>query len=174
MNWTAPALANFGNIEGWLIVVGFALLVFGPKKIPELMRGLGRGVGELQKGIEDGKRMLHDATHIDHEASTSSSFVPPSDMPKVEEPSTEVHTEIGAPNTAAATQMDVAPPKDLVSPTPVEPTVPVTAVVSPTPVEPTVPVTSVVSPTPVEPTAPVTPVVVPTVPMAGPSMPAKP
>ena len=45
------------------------LLLFGPKKIPELMRGLGKGMGELQKGINEGKEALHSAmTEIQHEA----------------------------------------------------------------------------------------------------------
>jgi len=41
-----------------LILLIIVLLLFGGKKIPELMRGVGKGVGELQKGIEEGKRGL--------------------------------------------------------------------------------------------------------------------
>ncbi len=48
---------GFGGPEIWVIVV-LVLLLFGGKKIPELMRGMGRGVGELQKGIEDGKKAM--------------------------------------------------------------------------------------------------------------------
>ena len=29
------------------------LLIFGGKKIPELMRGLGKGVSEFKKGVKD-------------------------------------------------------------------------------------------------------------------------
>ena len=82
MIMSLPPIANFANIEGWIIVLVFALLVFGPKKIPELMRGLGRGMGELQKGIEDGKRMLQDATHVDdHAVSSSATMASPSHEP---------------------------------------------------------------------------------------------
>ena len=35
-----------------LIIVLVVLLLFGGKKIPELMRGLGRGVREFKDGIE--------------------------------------------------------------------------------------------------------------------------
>jgi sec-independent protein translocase protein TatA len=49
---------NFGGQE-MIIVLVLVLLLFGGKKIPELMRGLGKGVGELQKGIEESKRTLH-------------------------------------------------------------------------------------------------------------------
>jgi sec-independent protein translocase protein TatA len=39
---------------GWteiLVVVGVVLLLFGGKKIPEMMRGLGSGVREFKKGM---------------------------------------------------------------------------------------------------------------------------
>jgi sec-independent protein translocase protein TatA len=39
----------------WQIVLIIALIVlfFGGKKIPELMRGLGKGVGEFKKGMKE-------------------------------------------------------------------------------------------------------------------------
>ena len=50
--------------QDWLIVLILVLLLFGGKKIPELMRGLGRGVrefndaksnvqSEIRKGMEE-------------------------------------------------------------------------------------------------------------------------
>lgn len=48
-NWNSPMV--------WLIIV-VVVLLFGGSKIPQLMRGVGRGVGELQKGLEEGKRGL--------------------------------------------------------------------------------------------------------------------
>lgn len=33
-----------------ILIVLVVLLIFGGKKIPELMRGLGKGVGEFKKG----------------------------------------------------------------------------------------------------------------------------
>lgn len=36
-----------------LLIVLALLLLFGAKKIPELMRGLGKGVSEFKKGIKD-------------------------------------------------------------------------------------------------------------------------
>jgi sec-independent protein translocase protein TatA len=46
-----------GAVGVWQIVllVALALLFFGGKKIPELMRGLGKGVGEFKKGMKDGE-----------------------------------------------------------------------------------------------------------------------
>lgn len=36
-----------------LLVGGLALLLFGGKKLPEMMRGLGQGVREFKKGVND-------------------------------------------------------------------------------------------------------------------------
>lgn len=42
-------IANIGG-PGLVIILVLALLLFGGKKIPELMRGLGKGVSEFKKG----------------------------------------------------------------------------------------------------------------------------
>ncbi len=38
-----------------LLIGGIALLLFGGKKLPEMMRGLGQGVKEFKKGVNDVK-----------------------------------------------------------------------------------------------------------------------
>ena len=38
-----------------LLISGIALLLFGGKKLPEMMRGLGEGVREFKKGVNDTK-----------------------------------------------------------------------------------------------------------------------
>lgn len=45
-------MKNIGITE-LLIIVGLILLLFGGKKIPELMRGLGRGINEFKKASND-------------------------------------------------------------------------------------------------------------------------
>jgi sec-independent protein translocase protein TatA len=35
----------------WLIVVGILVILFGSKRIPELMKGMGQGIHEFKKGI---------------------------------------------------------------------------------------------------------------------------
>ncbi len=52
---------NLGAFE-LLIIVAIVVLLFGGKKIPELMRGLGKGINEFKKASE--------GTHTDGETPT--------------------------------------------------------------------------------------------------------
>ncbi len=47
-----PLFMNFGTGE-ILIIVFVILLLFGGKKIPELMKGLGKGVRSFKQGMND-------------------------------------------------------------------------------------------------------------------------
>jgi len=51
------ATVLLGTPGPWQIVIilVIVLLLFGGKKIPELMRGLGKGVNEFKKGKEEGE-----------------------------------------------------------------------------------------------------------------------
>ena len=51
-----------GIVGPWqiVLVVLVVLLMFGGKKIPELMKGLGRGISEFKKGKEEIKKDLED------------------------------------------------------------------------------------------------------------------
>lgn len=49
-----------------LLIGGMALLLFGGKKLPEMMRGLGQGVREFKKGVnDDGEDKAHNTTDND-------------------------------------------------------------------------------------------------------------
>ena len=48
------AIAMLGP-EPVLLLLVVVLVLFGGSKIPELMRGIGQGVGELKKGVDDVK-----------------------------------------------------------------------------------------------------------------------
>lgn len=50
----ATQLLFIGSTE-LLLIGGIALLLFGGKKLPEMMRGLGQGVREFKKGVNDVK-----------------------------------------------------------------------------------------------------------------------
>ena len=51
----------FGNIRGTqlLIIVLVILLLFSGRKIPELMKGLGKGVHSFKQGLEEAKAEMN-------------------------------------------------------------------------------------------------------------------
>jgi len=50
-----------------LVILIIVLLLFGGRKIPEMMRGLGKGVGEFKKGM----REVDDPTNNDKKDSNT-------------------------------------------------------------------------------------------------------
>lgn len=52
---------NLGGPEIFLIVL-VILLLFGGKKIPELMRGLGKGVKSFKEGMNDVEKSINEDT----------------------------------------------------------------------------------------------------------------
>ena len=44
----------------WILIALAILLLFGGKKIPELMKGLGKGISEFKKGKNDIEKDLDD------------------------------------------------------------------------------------------------------------------
>jgi sec-independent protein translocase protein TatA len=43
-----------GKLNGWeiILIVAAILLLFGGKKIPELMKGIGKGIREFKDGVK--------------------------------------------------------------------------------------------------------------------------
>ncbi|MGM9813119.1 MAG: twin-arginine translocase TatA/TatE family subunit [Muribaculaceae bacterium] len=64
-------LFNLGTGE-ILIIVFVVLLLFGGKKIPELMRGLGKGVRSFKEGMDDIKNEIERPVSNDKNKSDSS------------------------------------------------------------------------------------------------------
>lgn len=52
MNLFSILAFTFGPMEIIIILV-IVLLLFGGKKIPELMKGLGKGIKEFKEGVKD-------------------------------------------------------------------------------------------------------------------------
>lgn len=59
-----------GNLRGWewIIILIVVLLLFGGKKIPELMRGLGKGVHSFKQGIQEAKDEMSKPLESDNSA----------------------------------------------------------------------------------------------------------
>ena len=43
----------------WIIIFLVVLLLFGGRKIPELMRGLGKGVHSFRKGMQEAREEMN-------------------------------------------------------------------------------------------------------------------
>lgn len=73
---TQLLLLNLGGPEIFLIVL-VVLLLFGGKKIPELMRGLGKGVKSFKEGMNEvEKEINHDMTSGSTEAAKKETAAP--------------------------------------------------------------------------------------------------
>jgi TatA/E family protein of Tat protein translocase len=79
----------FGSIgpQEILIVLVIALVVLGPKKLPEMARSLGKGVKEFKEGINDDDTVdvVPDEEH-DEPVSSRVHELPPADLPPAEAP----------------------------------------------------------------------------------------
>jgi len=57
------------GIQELVVIFAVAIIVFGPKRLPELSRNLGRGIGQLKKAMFDVKYELNREMNIlDEEA----------------------------------------------------------------------------------------------------------
>ncbi len=59
------AFFNLGTGEILLILL-VVLLLFGAKRLPELARGLGKGINEFRDAVDDSKKQIMDETQPDN------------------------------------------------------------------------------------------------------------
>ena len=55
-------IVQLGFVGGWevVIIALIILLLFGGRKIPELMRGVGKGIKSFKEGIKDVEKEIED------------------------------------------------------------------------------------------------------------------
>lgn len=72
------------------IILGVALLVLGPSKLPELARGLGKGLREFRKATEDFKSTIEDEAYKPEPPRNAkpqlAEVVPPTSLPETPAP----------------------------------------------------------------------------------------
>jgi TatA/E family protein of Tat protein translocase len=100
----------FGSIgpQEILIVLIIALIVLGPKKLPEMARSLGKGVKEFKEGINDDDTVdvAAEEEEADEPVGSRVNELPPADLP----PATAVPEPVVAAEPAAvAAEPAVAP-----------------------------------------------------------------
>ena len=50
-----------------VLIAGIALLLFGGKKLPEVMRGMGKGVNEFKKGMHEVSEPIEEVKDVTKE-----------------------------------------------------------------------------------------------------------
>lgn len=70
LNSILLSILNLGTGE-IIVIVLIVLLLFGGKKIPELMRGLGKGVKSFKQGMNEVEEEIKNADPIDDKKESS-------------------------------------------------------------------------------------------------------
>jgi sec-independent protein translocase protein TatA len=62
-----------GNIGPWelILVLVIALIIFGPGKLPEVGKAVGKGLNEFKKASTEVKKQVEDAINTEDENKTS-------------------------------------------------------------------------------------------------------
>ena len=76
-----------------LLILALALIVLGPKKLPELARALGKGMAEFRRATDELKDELH---QMEHEIDESTASATHKDDPFVEKPDTTSPSPLAA------------------------------------------------------------------------------
>lgn len=92
-----------------LVILVVALIIFGPKKLPELARSLGKGFAEFKKASHEFKNAMD--MEIDknekHEASDKTAAIPRETVSAAAPPS-KTQTTAGMENAAAIPEQETA------------------------------------------------------------------
>lgn len=93
----------FGSIGmGEMIIIFIiALIIFGPRKLPELGRALGKGINEFKKASNELRTTIEDEIKADSQRTADSSTTTPAATAEASEPKILPPAEPGAPASPA-------------------------------------------------------------------------
>jgi TatA/E family protein of Tat protein translocase len=78
------------GIPELIVILTIALIVFGPRKLPELGRSLGRSLNEFKRASNELRNTLDDEIRIEDEKSAERQRPPESSAPRPVEPAESV------------------------------------------------------------------------------------
>ena len=70
LHFNAPLLLSMPGGTEWILIILAVLILFGGRKIPEFMRGLGRGIREFNDAKTNVKREIEEGMN-DKETTTT-------------------------------------------------------------------------------------------------------
>ncbi|MCY4506075.1 MAG: twin-arginine translocase TatA/TatE family subunit [Acidobacteria bacterium] len=73
-------IGSIGTMELVVILV-IALMVFGPRKLPELGRSIGKSLGEFKRASNDLRHTLEDEIHVEEQARRETAKPAPAPAP---------------------------------------------------------------------------------------------
>jgi TatA/E family protein of Tat protein translocase len=117
----------FGTLGGQeiIFILVIALIVFGPRKLPEIGKSIGRMMAEFRKASNDFRRTLEDEVEADKARAVDPVTPAPAETPVDTPPSTVVSSEYAdaIPSPAAEAEPTVAEGEPDAVTAPEEPTV---------------------------------------------------
>jgi sec-independent protein translocase protein TatA len=69
-------LAEVFGVDGIIVLIVVVVLLFGGAAIPKLARNLGSAKNEFEKGLDEGKKAAHAATHVTPQETAGAPAVP--------------------------------------------------------------------------------------------------
>jgi len=98
----------FGSIgmPELIIILVIALIIFGPRKLPELGRSLGRSINEFKKASNELRSTLEEEIRVEEtkdRATTAASATPPAATPPPVDATTVSRTTTTAPEPGTGT-----------------------------------------------------------------------
>jgi sec-independent protein translocase protein TatA len=75
------------GFQEMLIILVVVLIFFGPKRLPDLAKSLGKGIAEFKKASEEVKRGIDEAVRdVESEEETTQDSAPSGDEPRSDPP----------------------------------------------------------------------------------------
>jgi TatA/E family protein of Tat protein translocase len=101
----------FGSlgIPELIMIFVVALIVFGPKKLPEIGRTLGKAMGEFKKATDDFKNTIEREVHVEELKQLASTTIPVHEAVSRSEPAVVTPTVTGEPAEPSAQVADLTP-----------------------------------------------------------------
>jgi Tat protein translocase TatB subunit len=87
-----------------LLIMVVALIVFGPRKLPEIGRTLGKALAEFRKATDDLKNTIEREVRIDELKQIESSMAIPQEAVSRTEPEPAVESPVAPPRPPAPTE----------------------------------------------------------------------